>query len=288
MYLKKFTLSKILITIFTLFLLITFHTLYKHSTILLDININEVPYISTYYIKPIVTTEEDVIINFYITNYNQSEYNEGSISDKFTVTIKMPNKRDLIIKNLSPGDNSINIGKFKTEGEQHFSIMCSDKYGRNSHELFNTFLVKNTTTYNKYTMTTDDLIKYNIDNSANNSLALSTINGLQKLLYEKKNEGYNLFILLPGIYVIDSTETLYIPNEFTLDLNNATIKLKGFSGDKALMISLNNTFNSHVINGTIEGDYYEHNYENSPNNSEWVNGIAIEGESKYSSFENLT
>ena len=53
------------------------------------------------------------------------------------------------------------------------------------------------------------------------------------------------------------------------------------------MITLNNTFDSHVINGTIEGDYYSHDYANSPNNSDWVFGISIGSEAKYSSFENL-
>ena len=70
-------------------------------------------------------------------------------------------------------------------------------------------------------------------------------------------------------------------------MNGATIKLNQFTGDSALMITLNNTFDSHVINGIIEGDYYSHDYANSPNNSEWVMGISIGGESKYSSFENL-
>ena len=70
-------------------------------------------------------------------------------------------------------------------------------------------------------------------------------------------------------------------------MNGATIKLNQFTGDSALMVTLNNTFDSHVINGTIEGDYYSHDYANSPNNSEWVMGISIGGESKYSSFENL-
>ncbi|MGL5750680.1 MAG: hypothetical protein ACRCXT_09150, partial [Paraclostridium sp.] len=59
------------------------------------------------------------------------------------------------------------------------------------------------------------------------------------------------------------------------------------AGDKAIMMELNNTFNSHVVNGTIEGDMLDHDYANSPNSSEWVHGISIGGESKYSSFENL-
>ena len=70
-------------------------------------------------------------------------------------------------------------------------------------------------------------------------------------------------------------------------MNGATIKLNQFTGDSALIITLNNTFDSHVINGIIEGDYYSHDYANSPNNSEWVIGISIGSEAKYSSFENL-
>ena len=33
-----------------------------------NININEVPYISTYYINPIISPNEDVIIDFYVTD----------------------------------------------------------------------------------------------------------------------------------------------------------------------------------------------------------------------------
>ena len=252
-----------------------------------SVNMNEVPYISTYYIKPIVSSTQDVIINFYITDYNHSEYKEENSNEKFTVTVKINNNQKIIKKKVKIGDNSINLGKFAKTGEQRFSIMCTDKYGRNSHELFNFFLVQNDNYINEYEMTNSDLIKYNINNNSNENNAISTTNGLQKLLDDKKSDGYNRLKLLYGTYSVDYSITLFIPTEFTLDLNNSTIKLNGFIGSSSLMISLNNTFNSHVINGTIEGDYYEHDYDNSLNNSEWVNGIAIEGESKYSSYENL-
>ena len=39
-----------------------------------DLNINEVPYISTYYIKPIVKPNEEVFIDYYITDYWHKEY----------------------------------------------------------------------------------------------------------------------------------------------------------------------------------------------------------------------
>lgn len=323
----------------------------------ININENEVPYISTYYIKPIVSTYEDVIIDFYITDYYQTEYQKEDYSNTFTVTVKINGKKDIVKKNLKAGDHSINIGKFKSTGEQKFSIIVTDEYGRNSHELFNYFLVKDETIVNEYIVTKNDLLKYNIKStddyeekqivslditdptsekvrdamiieskkytpSSNTYLCLiaeveglefnnwwgenivlyaddydkeyvlqeatNTREGLQKLLNDKKAEGYNKVVLYPGIYRIDHLKQIYIPTEFTLDLNGSTIKQNQFTGDKSLMIELNNTFDSHIINGTLEGDYYSHDYINSPNSSEWVTGISIGGESKYSSYENLT
>ena len=70
-------------------------------------------------------------------------------------------------------------------------------------------------------------------------------------------------------------------------MNGSTLKQNQFTGNKSLMVELNNTFDSHVINGIIEGDYFSHDYIGSTNNSEWVMGISIGGESKYSSYENL-
>lgn len=327
-----------------------------------DININEVPYISTYYIEPKVSPNEDVIIDYYVTDYYHKEYTEEDTYETFTITVKIDGQTDIVKKNVKAGDNSINIGKFKTTGEQKFSIIATDQYGRNSHELFNFFLVEDSDEKEKnskeYVMTKDDLIKYNIKNTDTyENKYIATLNleeptsetvkaelkkiaetiipnsntytciiadtvgngepgnwwgetivkyaddynkdtvmqeaantraGLQQLLDDISFQGYTSIKLLPGTYRIDHEETIFIPSNFTLDMNGATIKLNQFTGDSALMITLNNTYDSHVINGTIEGDYYSHDYSNSPNNSEWVMGISIGGESKYSSFENLT
>ena len=317
------------------------------------VNLNEVPYISTYYIKPIVSPKEDVIIDFYITDFNNSEYISDDYSNKFTITVKIDGKKNIIKKNVKAGDNSINIGNFSSLGEQNFSIYCTDEYGRSSHELFNTFLVKNNEIINEYIMTEDDLTKYNIKNTDNYEIihyekieienpdsskvksylqdiaektivpstsyvciaadpsdgnwpdetvvkyssdydkdyvlieATNTRKGLQKLINDKKNEGYTSIKLLEGTYRIDHLQPISIPSEFTLDLNNSTIKLNSFTGNKSLMITLLNTFDSHVINGIIEGDYYSHDYSNSDNKSEWINGISMNGNCRYSSFENL-
>lgn len=319
---------------------------------------NEVPYISTYYIKPIVAPGEEVTLDYYITDYYHKEYTDDDYSNTFIVTLHIEDRPDIILRNLKAGDHSVNLGHFTLEREQKFSILCTDQYGRNSHELFNFFLVHTEPEVKEYMMTEKDLITYNIKNTDDYEellevpLTLGTVNattvkgaltefastytpksntytcflpktsdtddparwwasivtkyaddyskeavtkqsqstrtGLQQLLDDKAAQGYNKLKLLPGVYRIDHTGTLYIPTKFTLDLNQATIKLNQFTGNSALMITLNNTFNSHVINGTIDGDFYSHDYASSTNNSEWVNGISIGGEAKYSSFEDLT
>ena len=308
-----------------------------------NVNINEVPYISTYYIKPIVGIGEEAKLDFYITDYFHKEYLEDDYSETFTVTLRIEGREDKKFYNLKAGDHTISLGKFDTEGEKKFSILCTDKYGRNSHELFNFILVRNTVEVKEYIMTQEDLVKYNIKNTDDYEViefsegtlkdllksapvgkylcllptndsgtynyskfknitvkygkgydkeavlneAINTRIGLQQLLDDKKAEGYNRVVLLNGRYRIDHQKQIYIPSEMTLDMNGATIKLNQFTGCNALMIDINNTFDSHVINGTIEGDYFAHDYANSEKNSEWVNGISVSSGAKYSSFENI-
>ena len=332
---------------------------YEKIVIPADLNLNEVPYISTYYIKPIVKPGEEVLIDYYITDYYYKEYLEDDYSLTFTVTVRIEGQKDKVYPNLKAGDHQVSLGSFSTEGEQKFSILCTDKYGRNSHELFNFFLVQGDVEVKEYVMSDEDLVTYNIKNTDNyeakkiidlsslttkNSTTVkaalveaatniipqsktyvcviadtdgdgnpnnwwgenqvvyasdydkdkvleestNTRKGLQQLLDDKKAAGYNKLTLLPGTYRIDHQKQIYIPTNFTLNMNGATLKQNQFTGASSLMIEINNTINSHVINGIIEGDYFSHDYANSTNNSEWVNEVSIGGESKYSSFENLS
>lgn len=333
------------------------------------ININSVPYISTYYIKPIVKPNEEVKIDFYITDFYHNEYLNETYDESFNLSVKI---NDIFYKtfyNLKAGDNTISLGSFLTEGEIEFSMLCTDMYNRHSHELINTFMVKNDTDEKEYVMTKNDLQLYNIKNdgsdyeervfvtvdkltdsthntliekvansttvpskkyicfigtTGNNSLTtakkywLNTIVkysddydkeyvyqeskntriGLQQLIADKKSEGYNKLTLLPGIYRIDNwtekdqndnftgSESITIPDNFTLDLNGATIKQNEFTGCSSTMIVINKN-NAHLVNGTIEGDYFAHDYTNSPNNSEWVVGVNM-NTGDYMSLENIT
>ena len=337
-------------------------------------DINKVPYISTYYIKPVVATNEEVLIDYYITDWYFKEYNEKYNLYKddwgddnwteavwneeiFTVVVNVDGNEQTYT-NLSAGDHQVSLGSFSNEGEVNFSIKCIDRFGRCSHELCNYFLVQNTVAINEYVMTEADLTIYNIKNEDTYEIkqfvdltgletkdaetvtaelqniasttvpsshtyvllipctevgfgerwwkhvqtvyasdydkeavlaeAIATKEGLQNLIDDKKNEGYNRVRLLPGVYRIDNTSPIYLPTQFTLDMNGATIKMNPFTGDSCYMLEINNCTDTHCINGTIEGDFYGHDYTNSPNNSEWVCGIMIGGEAKYCSYEDMT
>lgn len=250
---------------------------------------NQVPYISTYYIKPIVEPDEEVFLDFFIRNYfGDSLSNNEEDECIYKAIVRIEGREEMIFRNLRSGDHKISLGKFNECKEYKFSIVVMDNYGRYSHELFNFFMVKSQQEDNIYIMTEQDLTTYNISNKNDENNLSNTREGLQKLLDDKQALGYTGLKMLNGIYRIDHSKAIYIPDHFTLDMNGATLKLHGFAGAGAMMLELNQVHDSHIINGILEGDYYDHDYENSDNNSEWVNGLAINSSSMYCSVENMT
>lgn len=330
-----------------------------------EADINEVPFLSTYYIAPVVSPDENIVIKYYVTDWNQTEYRFGNSNFTFTVTLEYgltdkPEKdmRKIEKKSVKPGDNSIELGKL-APGEYVASLQAVDQFGRKSPVLFNEFLVRDQaksaiTQAETYIMTEKDLFAYNISNRGDygklelvgydkesggkpadvieskaasvkpaqdryiivatgkdgipdngnwknckviygekydkakvEEEAVRTVDGINKLLAECSQKGMKKLVMLPGTYRISNTKTIEVPSGCTLDLNGATIKLNEFTGCSAMMIRIRDGIDSHVINGTVEGDYFEHDYKNSEKNSEWVCGVDISGGSKYSSIENL-
>lgn len=124
----------------------------------------KVPYISTYYFNTKPTIYEDVIIPFYVTNYDQSEYLYDE-EIKLDVLYQVDENSEKVIT-VSAGDNSINLGKL-SKGEHYFSLQALDKSTNlKSHKLYNEVLVIDDsytiTEEQTYTITDDDLYKYNI------------------------------------------------------------------------------------------------------------------------------
>ncbi len=347
-----------------------------------------VPYISTYYIKPIVSTEEEVFIRFYVTDWNQSEYRLMDKSARFTATVTYGAKevrfkkyKSVTKEDIPAGDQEFSIGKF-SPGEYRVAISAVDAKGRRSPVLFHEFLVKDAKDMeipeNKvYQMTAEDLDKWKISNKGDlgsfywidtteldkgmvkqfteeqakvttpeagryvvvaggekhvdpeplsersagrgargtvkpewvpdiwawrsctvvysksydkekvEAAAEENGKNINAFLQDCRKKKYRKVVMLPGTYRISNKTTIEVPDGLTWDLNGATIKLNQFAGCSGMMISIRDCYDTHVVNGIVEGDYFEHDYEHSENSSEWVCGVQIVGDSRYCSFEKL-
>lgn len=260
---------------------------------------SKVPYISTYYFDFKPSINDDVIIPFYITNYDQSEYLDNEI-----ITLDLEYEIDGLkykLKDVKAGDNTLNLGKL-SEGEHYFSLQAIDQTtGLKSHKLYNEILVINPENYTitdneTYIISESDLLKYKISNK-NSTIAADMTNtrlGLSKLFSDLQSKGYRKCILPEGIYRIDNAgryESIAIPSNFTVDMNGSIFKLNTvLENDKdASIVYMDNTYDSHLINGILEGDKNERDELglNVSYNGEAINTIAIKG-GKYSSIGNLT
>ena len=117
--------------------------------------------------------------------------------------------------------------------------------------------------------------------------AVKTAEGIQKLLDEKAAAGFRKLVMHPGVYRISASKRIELPDRFTLDLGGAVLKENAFAGASSLMVKLASTTDSHLVGGTLEGDYWTHDYQNSPDNSEWCSGFELGGDCWYSSVRNV-
>lgn len=313
------------------------------------------PYISTYYVKPTVLTEEDVKIGFFVTDFESSKIRFLDDSHRFTVSLEYrlntPGARSkiLTLKDVKSGDGEFVVGKLPV-GDYEMRVWAKDAKGRESHRVIQDFRVRTKESLTipdakVYKMTEADLASYDIQNddklekivyvSSNKTEvvkdkrtdvpgytvnvpldsngkvpyrayekvtvdydegydhelvetnAVKTLLGLQKLVDDKAAAGFRKLVLLPGTYRISHIAPVSVPDGFTLDLGTATLKLNSFTGERGLMAIISSAVDAHVVNGTLEGDYWTHDYKNSPKDSEWVSGFEIGGDSWYSSFENV-
>ena len=125
------------------------------------------------------------------------------------------------------------------------------------------------------------------DKAAVAKTSVTNVIGLQKMLDEKAAAGFRKVVLLKGTYRLSHEKSLSVPNGMTLDLGGAVLKQNGFTGERSCMVRLLGVTDAHLVGGTIEGDYWEHNYAGSKNNSEWPSGFEIGGSSQYCSVEDV-
>lgn len=253
-------------------------------------NENEVPYISTYSYDFTTTVNKSVRIEFYITDYYQKEYLQDDYSEEFSVIYSVEGKKN-IIKNLKAGNHYIDL-VFDSIGEKMITLQVVDSVGRKSHILFNKILVKKEIIEKVYKPTLEEL-KNKFKIYSNRTNAKETTLGFMEMINWSQKENYTKIILPFGEYLIDGTKRedgkmgIYIDaKNLTLDLNKSLMKMEANNKDSSLVFSMENAFDSHVINGVIEGDLDEHDFDNAPNSSEWVNAVLLSG-CDYCSYEDI-
>ena len=126
------------------------------------------------------------------------------------------------------------------------------------------------------------------DTNAVEQAAIATAEGLQRLLDEKAAAGFRKVVLPKDTYRVSAFRRIVLPDGMTLDLGGATLKQNAFTGAHSVVVSIEGGVrDAHLRNGTIEGDYYEHDYAGSPKNSEWPMGFHIDGPCAYCSVEDV-
>ena len=267
----------------------------KHSV---TINEEEIPYIQINYYSPKIEDTEDVIIPFYATDFYQKEYLQDDYSEEFKLRYELDGK--VSYKNIKAGDNEVNFGKVE-KGMHWYSLQLEDKYGRLSRRIYNEIWVINKEEYEikeeeTYIVTDSDLAQYNI-NKENSEVVEDMVNnrmGLTNLFHDLQEQGYRKCVLPNGIYRVNRAKRrgvgeetpIDIPTRFTVDMNGSTFKLHPYNDSdygnigqvENLMVRLIECFDTHVINGTFEGDYAERKANG------WANGYNGEGSNCFSSY----
>lgn len=243
-----------------------------------------IPYISIYYYNPKPYNDETITIPYYITDFYQREYYYNDTSLKFNLRYEVDGVVSYV-NNLTAGDHNLVIGTLNA-GLHWYSIQVIDSEGRESRRIFNDILVVDRATYDitedqTYTITDADLATYGINK--NNSIVendmVNTRVGLTSLFADIQSQGYRKLVLPVGIYRVNrcipngTVENkdcpICIPTNLTIDMNGSTFKMHPYDdreyGEVAhvtnLMVKMAGCHDSHLINGTLEGDFFERKNE---------------------------
>ena len=238
------------------------------------------PQISIYHYEPKqeVSTNE-TLIPIYLTDWYQREYYYDDDSLIFKLRVEVDGNVKYI-DNVKAGDYNVSLGVLGV-GKHCFNIeVIDEERNLKSQRIFHEILIVDDTyeitESETYRVTASDLATYNItldlDETASSDEMHNNVLGMNDLLNSAKSNGYRKLILPENSYIrINKTEAdensscIFIPSDFTLDLNNGTIKLDKyddrFFGDRGTiynyMIKFVECNDSHVINGTLEGNYFE-------------------------------
>ena len=118
--------------------------------------------------------------------------------------------------------------------------------------------------------------------AATNSVALTAyLSGLA-------SNGVRKVVLPKTTIRLSATQIVLVPSRLTLDLGGGKLKVNASSALGGTPIQLFRTEDAHLVNGTLEGQYFEYDYENcGSTNPEHVGLAKILGDARRCSFEDL-
>lgn len=273
------------------------------------------PYISFNYNEFTFDVNDDVIINYYCTDYWQSEINGELTNIQFTLYYNLNGVEESQVVNI--GDNTLNLGKL-SEGEYWYTLRVYDLKGNSSHSIYGEFRVLDKVAYetniaaNTMTITSDILTEYGITTgdyiertTANETITHNNKLGLQNLFNDYSANYRKIILPQNTVYTIDVEgrwandvavqhykDILSIPSNFTIDFNGGEIKQLVSTPDQKVgyMFAMNDCYDSHILNCTFTGDYGVREYK-CLEGFDYLPGEQggcgiISGRSRYCSIEN--
>ena len=118
--------------------------------------------------------------------------------------------------------------------------------------------------------------------AATNSVALT------KYLADLASNGVRKVVLPKSTVRLSATKLMLVPSHLTLDLGGGKLKINTSSALGGTPIQLFRVEDAHIVNGTLEGQYFEYSYETcGSQNPEHVGLASMFGDVRYCSFENL-
>ena len=250
-----------------------------------DTAINDVPCIATYYVQPTVTTAQKVRIDYRVSDFHDSNYLRDE-SHTFTIDCWV-NGSKTTLKGVTSGDRTITLDPLPA-GDVLLALQATDERGRKSQRLFQEFRVVEPghDRIPKDQILTPDLAQFGIHND--DTHPVETTAGLTKMLRWAAEKGYRKVVLPKGTYRIDENATVQMASGLTLDMNGSVFRLNPNALGKGLMFEMVDCVDSHVTNGTFEGDLHHHNFKDAPHNSEWLTAVSLGHDTRYCTFENVT
>ena len=153
------------------------------------------PYVSTYYVKPTVTTGDAVKVGLFVTDFDSSKIRFLDDSHRFTAFLEYRPKGGasnvLTLADLPSGDAEFDLGRLPA-GEYEMRVWAVDAQGRESHRVIHDFRVVDPADLvipadKVYRMTEADLAAYGIRNDGDLERVVHVAtNGTSTVVKEKR------------------------------------------------------------------------------------------------------